>query len=141
MKSARPTYQLKYSKQFTTESANRLTQSCKWGKVSNEPVIWKVGKTQFVPTHLKGDSNRRCGSCVWFLGCVIFCIADRGREVDPSPEYSDKVKQGQISVTFLLVVPLQFLDGSHEIRPGTSIEVEHWLHDPGPRGRRRGGRS
>ena len=24
------------------------------GKVSNEPVIWKVGKTQFVPTHLRG---------------------------------------------------------------------------------------
>ena len=44
-------------------------------------------------------------------------------------------------MTFLLVVPLQFLDGSHEIRPGTSIEVEHWLHDPGSRGRRRGGRS
>ena len=57
-----------------------------WGKVSNEPVIWKVGKTQFVPTHLKGGSTRQWGSCVWFPGCVIFCIADRGSKAEAALE-------------------------------------------------------
>ena len=49
--------------------------------------------------------------------------------------------QVQTNVTFLFVMPLQFLDGSHEIRPGTSIEVEHWLPNTGSRRGRWGGRS
>ena len=82
MKSECRTYQLKYSKQFTTESANRLTQSCKLGeKVSNEPVIWKVGKTQF---HLKGGSTRQ-----WFMRLVprlrdlLYCRQGEGGGPEP----------------------------------------------------------
>ena len=43
---------------------------------------------------------------------------------------------------YLFVVPLQFLDGGHEICPGcTSVEVEHWLPNAGSSRGRWGGRS